>query len=75
MPKTARQRGMSIAALVTAVGSTFAAPAHADNDVQQDCAAEPWSQLRKCLRRYEVLLSGRPLDVGVERIGLEHAGE
>jgi hypothetical protein len=65
---------MSIAAFVAA-GFTFAAPAHADNDVQQDCTAEPWSQLRECLRRYEELLSGRPLDVGVERIGLEHAGE
>jgi hypothetical protein len=32
-------------------------------------------QLRVCLRSYEELLPGRPLDVGMERIGPEHAGE
>ena len=32
-------------------------------------------QSRECLRSYEELLSGRPLDVTVERIGAEHAGE
>jgi hypothetical protein len=43
MPKTARQPGLSIAAVVMAVGCTFAAPAHAD-DVQQDCTANEWPQ-------------------------------
>jgi hypothetical protein len=40
MPKA----GMSLAALVTAAGFTFAAPAHADNDMQQDCTAKEWPQ-------------------------------
>jgi hypothetical protein len=44
MAKTARHRAMSIAALVTAVGFTFAAPARADNDAQQDCTAKEWPQ-------------------------------
>jgi hypothetical protein len=44
MAKTARHRRMSIAALVTAAGFTFAAPAYADNDVQQDCTAKEWPQ-------------------------------
>jgi hypothetical protein len=35
---------MSLAAFVTAAGFTFAAPAHADNDVQQDCTAKEWPQ-------------------------------
>ena len=33
------------------------------------------SQLRECLRSYEELLPGRSLDVNIERIGAEHAGE
>lgn len=32
-------------------------------------------QSRESLRSYEELLSGRPLDVTVERTGAEHAGE
>jgi len=40
MPKA----GMSLAALVTAAGFTFAAPARADNDMQQDCTAKEWPQ-------------------------------
>jgi len=32
-------------------------------------------ELRECLRSYEELLPGRSLDVAVERIGPEHAGE
>jgi hypothetical protein len=35
---------MSVALLVTAAGFTFAAPAHADNDMQQDCTAKEWPQ-------------------------------
>lgn len=95
MPKPARHGRLPIAALVTATGFTLAAPAHADNDAQQDCTAKEWpqplpnavgrqlednamrfaSQLRECLRGYKELLSGRALDVSVERIRLEHAGE
>src|SRR6516165_8288070 len=37
--------------------------------------AEQSSQLGECLRSDEELLSGRSLDVAVERIGPEHAGE
>jgi hypothetical protein len=44
MRKTARHWGMSLAAFVTAAGFTFAAPAHADNDVQQNCTAKEWPQ-------------------------------
>jgi hypothetical protein len=33
------------------------------------------SQLRECLRSYEELLPRRSLDVNIERIGAEHAGE
>ena len=36
---------------------------------------EAMLQSRVCLRSYEELLAGRPLDVGIERIGPEHAGE
>jgi hypothetical protein len=35
---------MSLAALVTAAAFTFAAPAHAGNDMQQDCTAKEWPQ-------------------------------
>jgi len=35
---------MSIAALVTAAGFAFAAPAHAREDPQQDCTAKEWPQ-------------------------------
>jgi hypothetical protein len=42
--KTARHRLIPIAALVTAAGFTFAAPAHADSNAQQDCTAKEWPQ-------------------------------
>jgi hypothetical protein len=35
---------MSLAVLMAAAGFTFAAPTHANNDVQQDCTAKEWPQ-------------------------------
>src|ERR1700761_1822710 len=44
MPKPARHRATSIAVLMAAAGFIFAAPAHAGNDMQQDCTAKEWPQ-------------------------------
>jgi hypothetical protein len=71
---TSSARGL-IAGVVRVVVGADQSGCCAEGGVQRRGLALSILPSRECLRSYEELLSGRPLDVTVERIGAEHAGE